>query len=99
MLEELKPHLRSLIAFCVARSIEPPEKRVSLGKDRRGQLRLGLARNGERILATLEDDGCGLEAIPGAEAGALFAETRTALRSRAANCVSTRPRAAASVSK
>ncbi len=45
-------------------------------------MRLSLARSDDRVLATLEDDGLGFEAIPGEDADALFSETRTALRSQ-----------------
>ena len=82
MLEELKPHLRTLIAFCAAQSIEQPGHRVSMGKGRRGKIRVALVRSDERVLATLDDDGAGLKAVPEGKADALFAEIRTALRSR-----------------
>ena len=82
MLEELKPHLRALVAFCVAESIEEPEHRVSLGKERRGTVRLALVRSDERVLATLDDDGAGVKAVPEGKAQALFGDTRTVLRSR-----------------
>ncbi len=82
MLEELKPHLRTLIAFCAAQSIEQPDCRASAGKGHRGKIRLALVRSDERVLATLDDDGAGLKAVPEGKADALFAETRTALRSR-----------------
>lgn len=57
MLESLKAPLRSLVAFCVTQSIEPPERRVAMGKEGRGQLRIGLARQDDHVTAIVEDDG------------------------------------------
>lgn len=82
MLDELKPHLRSLIEFCVTESIEPPGERTAAGKGTCGKLRLALSRNEECVVATLSDDGLGLKACPDGEAGALFARTRAAIHSR-----------------
>ena len=72
MLEELKPPLRTLVAFCAAQSIEQPASRISLGKERRGKIRLALVRSDERVQVTLDDDGAGLKAVPEDKAEALF---------------------------
>ncbi len=77
MLEELRPHLRTLIEFCLSQSTP-----ASSDKSKRGKLRLALARNEERIVATLDDSELAATAIQNGSAEALLSGTRAALRSR-----------------
>jgi two-component system chemotaxis sensor kinase CheA len=79
MLEELKPHLRTLIGFCVSRSGVQP---TAPDKDGHGRLRLALARNEERVVATVDDSELGLDALQDGDAQAVLDGTRTALRGR-----------------
>ena len=79
MLEELKPHLRTLIGFCVSRSGVQP---TAPDKDGHGRLRLALARNEERVVATVDDSELGLDALQDGNAQAVLDGTRTALRGR-----------------
>ncbi len=77
MLEELRPHLRTLIEFCLSQSTP-----ASLDKSEGGKLRLALARNEERIVATLDDSELAAATIQNGNAEALLSGTRAALRSR-----------------
>ena len=78
MLEELKPHLRTLIEFCLSQRQAPADKT----KNGSAMLRLALARTGERVVAILDDTGLAATAIEDGTAEALLAGTRAALRGR-----------------
>ena len=79
MLEELKPHLRALIGFCLSRSTG---QATAPGKDGRGGLRLALARSEERVVATVDDSELAFAALQDESAQAVLDNTRMALRSR-----------------
>ncbi len=79
MLEELKPHLRTLIGFCLSHGGAQFTAADSGGAS---LLRLALARNEERVVATLEDNALSLEALQEENAGELLGGTRASLRGR-----------------
>ena len=59
-LEALKEPLRALLAFAAQQSVETPECRLAAGKDRRGRVRVGLAKQDDQVIVTVEDDGRGI---------------------------------------
>jgi two-component system chemotaxis sensor kinase CheA len=59
-LETLKEPLRALVAFAAQQSVETPECRLAAGKDRRGRVRVGLAKQDDQVIVTVEDDGRGI---------------------------------------
>ena len=63
-LETLKEPLRALAAFAVQHSIEAPERRLEAGKGRRGRLHVSIARRDDLVVATVEDDGVGIDLGP-----------------------------------
>ena len=63
-LEALKEPLRALAAFSVQYSLEAPERRIEAGKDRRGHLNVAITKRDDQIVATVEDDGSGLDLAP-----------------------------------
>ncbi len=81
MLEELKPHLRTLIEFCLSQGAQ---RHVPADKSKSGSavLHLALARNEERVVAMLDDSELAAAAIQDGNAEALLAGTRAALRGR-----------------
>jgi chemotaxis protein histidine kinase CheA len=60
-LETLKAPLRALIAFSVEQSLETPERRLAVGKPERGQLTVTLAKQDDRVVVTIDDDGAGID--------------------------------------
>ena len=60
-LETLKEPLRALVAFAVQHSIEAPDRRLEAGKDRRGRVQVAIAKRDDRVMATVEDDGAGID--------------------------------------
>jgi two-component system chemotaxis sensor kinase CheA len=60
-LETLKGPLRALIAFSVEQSLETPERRLAVGKPERGQLTVTLAKQDDRVVVTIDDDGAGID--------------------------------------
>lgn len=62
LLDQLSEPMRSLISISIAHSIEPPAVRVGKGKAAEAEMRLGIVRYLDRVVATVEDDGAGLEA-------------------------------------
>jgi len=63
LLDQLSEPLRSLIRFTVKESIESPEKRVEKGKCVSGDVHISLSRYEDRVVATIEDDGAGVDAL------------------------------------
>jgi two-component system chemotaxis sensor kinase CheA len=61
LVEALDEPMMHLIRNAVDHGIEPPEERVSLGKDREGLLHLGAERRGNSVVISVEDDGRGLD--------------------------------------
>jgi two-component system chemotaxis sensor kinase CheA len=55
--------LLHLLRNAIDHGIEAPEERRKVGKPAQGQIRLALTREGDAILATLEDDGKGIDPV------------------------------------
>ncbi|MBI3183386.1 MAG: response regulator [Myxococcales bacterium] len=62
VLEALKDPLMHLVRNALDHGLELPEERRRLSKSPKGHLSLRAAREGERILLRVEDDGAGLDA-------------------------------------
>jgi len=60
-LETLKEPVRALVAFAVQQSVEAPERRLAAGKDQRGRVVVRLLKQDDQIVATIEDDGAGID--------------------------------------
>jgi len=60
-LENLKAPLRTLVDFSIRHSLEPPERRIAAGKDRRGQVVVGLEKQNDQVVVSVEDDGAGID--------------------------------------
>ena len=61
LLEKLAEPLRALISISITHSIEPPTVRLGKGKASEAEMRIGVARYLDRVVATVEDDGAGLD--------------------------------------
>ncbi|MCC3247428.1 Hpt domain-containing protein [Methylocystis sp. WRRC1] len=61
LLEQFSEPLRSLISFVLAESIEPSAARIAAGKAACAEVQIRLARHEDRIVATIEDDGAGVD--------------------------------------
>lgn len=61
LLEKLAEPLRALISISITHSIEPPAVRLGKGKASEAEMRIGVARYLDRVVATVEDDGAGLD--------------------------------------
>lgn len=61
ILDRLADPLMHLLRNAVDHGIETPEARAAAGKPATGQIRLAFARQGNRILVRVEDDGAGLD--------------------------------------
>ncbi len=84
LLEQLSEPMRSLISISIAHSIEPPAVRVGKGKSAEAEMRLGIMRFLDRVVATVEDDGAGLEAQG---AGTAVEAVRASIRGRGGEVV------------
>jgi two-component system chemotaxis sensor kinase CheA len=62
VIERLGDPLVHLIRNCIDHGIESPETRESLGKPRKGTVRLSAAHSGATVLIEIQDDGAGLDA-------------------------------------
>jgi two-component system, chemotaxis family, sensor kinase CheA len=62
VIERLGDPLVHLIRNCIDHGIEPPEVRESLGKPRKGTVRLSATHSGANVLIEIQDDGSGLDA-------------------------------------
>ena len=62
VIERLGDPLVHLIRNCIDHGIEPPQDRESLGKPRKGMVRLSATHSGANVLIEIEDDGAGLDA-------------------------------------
>lgn len=60
ILEKLKPQIGHTIRNSVAHGIEPPEKRIELGKPETGLITVKLKQEGGRLTITIKDDGAGI---------------------------------------
>ena len=60
-LEDLKEPLRALVAFAVQQSIEVPERRLAMGKERHGRVGVRLLKQDDQVVVTVEDDGAGID--------------------------------------
>lgn len=60
IIERLNDPLVHIIRNSMGHGIEPPEKRVALGKARQGQLCLRARHEGSKVVIEVEDDGKGL---------------------------------------
>ena len=61
LLDEMADPLIHLIRNAIDHGIEAPEDRVRAGKNRAGQLHISVAKQGDRFLIRVEDDGRGLD--------------------------------------
>jgi two-component system, chemotaxis family, sensor kinase CheA len=61
IIEELKDPLIHMIRNAVDHGIESPEERKSKGKPTQGIVVVNAERDGNYILITMEDDGCGID--------------------------------------
>jgi len=61
IIEQIAEPLIHLIRNAVDHGIETPENRERIGKPPAGQLVLSAEQQGNRILITLKDDGCGID--------------------------------------
>ncbi|GLI92461.1 Hpt domain-containing protein [Methylocystis echinoides] len=61
LLEKLAEPLRALISISITHSIEPPAVRLGKCKPAEAEMRIGIARYLDRVVATIEDDGAGLD--------------------------------------
>jgi two-component system, chemotaxis family, sensor kinase CheA len=61
IIEELKDPLIHMIRNAVDHGIESPEERKSKGKPEQGIIVVNAERDGNYILITIEDDGCGID--------------------------------------
>jgi two-component system chemotaxis sensor kinase CheA len=61
IIEELKDPLIHMIRNAVDHGIESPEERKSKGKPAQGIVVVNAERDGNYILITMEDDGCGID--------------------------------------
>ena len=61
IIEQIAEPLTHLIRNAVDHGIETPEVRKRLGKAAAGQMILSTEQQGNRILITLKDDGCGID--------------------------------------
>ena len=59
--ENLKGPLRALMAFSVEQSVETPEHRLAVGKPELGQITVTLAKQDDRVVVTIDDDGAGID--------------------------------------
>lgn len=60
VLEKINPPLEHLLRNAIAHGIEAPEERQRLGKSETGQVEIRLRQEGNEVMITLSDDGCGL---------------------------------------
>ena len=60
VIERLNDPLVHLIRNCIDHGIESPDTRESMGKERKGTIRLSAAHSGGNVVITIEDDGRGL---------------------------------------
>ena len=61
IIDQIAEPLTHLIRNAADHGIEAPEIRERIGKPREGQLTLSSEQQGNRILITLKDDGCGID--------------------------------------
>ena len=61
IIEQIAEPLIHLIRNAVDHGIEPPDDRTRIGKPAAGNLLLSAEQQGNRILITLKDDGCGID--------------------------------------
>ena len=61
IIEQIAEPLIHLIRNAVDHGIEPPADRMRMGKPAAGNLLLSAEQQGNRILITLKDDGCGID--------------------------------------
>jgi two-component system chemotaxis sensor kinase CheA len=61
ILAGLNEPMRALVEFCVAQSIESPERRTAAGRNPRARLTVSLTKHGGSVVAVVEDDGAGLD--------------------------------------
>lgn len=60
VLEKINPPLEHLLRNAIAHGIEEPAQRQRLGKSETGQIEIRLRQEGNEVMITLSDDGCGL---------------------------------------
>ncbi|GAB4210909.1 MAG: hypothetical protein Fur007_00090 [Rhodoferax sp.] len=60
VLERVAPVFEHLLRNAVGHGIEPPEQRLAAGKPELGQVRVALVQQGNEVVATVSDDGRGL---------------------------------------
>ncbi len=84
LLEQLSEPMRSVISISIAHSIEPPAGRVGKGKAAEAEMRVGIMRFLDRVVATVEDDGAGLAEQGG---GTAVDAVRASIRARGGDVV------------
>lgn len=84
LLEQLSEPLRAFISISIAHSIEPPAVRLGKGKAAEAEMRLGIVRYLDRVVATVEDDGSGIGSHSALDSSALEA-VKEAVRVKGGN--------------
>jgi two-component system, chemotaxis family, sensor kinase CheA len=83
VMDALREPLLHLVRNAVDHGIEPPDQRESMGKERKGHVRINAELTGGRLMITVADDGAGLDenAVRGAlrSRGRHVPETRAEL--------------------
>jgi chemosensory pili system protein ChpA (sensor histidine kinase/response regulator) len=60
VLERMVPPLEHMLRNAVVHGIEPPDRRVALGKSEIGRISVSLARDGAEVVIVVADDGSGI---------------------------------------
>jgi len=60
VLERMSGPFEHLVRNAIVHGIEPPERRLALGKPESGELRIDVKHEGNEIIVTFADDGAGL---------------------------------------
>ncbi|MBV8210486.1 MAG: Hpt domain-containing protein [Burkholderiaceae bacterium] len=60
VLERMSGPFEHLVRNAIVHGIEPPERRLTLGKPESGELRIDVKHEGNEIIVTFSDDGAGL---------------------------------------
>ncbi len=60
VLERMVPPLEHMLRNAIVHGIEPPDRRVALGKPEVGRISVSLARDGAEVVIVVADDGAGI---------------------------------------
>jgi two-component system, chemotaxis family, sensor kinase CheA len=61
IVEDISDPMMHIIRNAIDHGIEPPEKRISLGKDEKGTIRISAYQKGNHVVIEVEDDGNGID--------------------------------------